>query len=323
MEDCRFCFIGTIEIVQLFQLTMSDFAGNVNRVVYLWHHDMRQMRQVEFSFTCNQVVACCSGYMPMRISFVLHVAWDLGPVDREDFDADENAALPMCWMRSEPSSFPLSMASCGNGVGRQSGDDHQLEGGRRWQKRNQQISRWWFQICFLFTPKLGERWTHFDSYFSMGLKAPTRLDMNGDAIGVDDIDSVFQDIDFLTQKGSPRWRVRIEWNGSSFACFLICFTTSLTLTTCLHPQYFLKTSSPHSARFQQSAKWRRTFPIAFRWRWNVVRRLWWSLDHAIPRDIHRSQLGERCASLAAGSALRTAMEKITGCQWCEWDEPKC
>eukprot|EP00434_Breviolum_minutum_P017510 symbB.v1.2.015454.t1/scaffold1154.1/size134997/5 len=46
----------------------------------------------------------------------------------QDFDADENAALPMCWMRSEPSSFPLSMASRGNGVGRQSGDDHQLEG---------------------------------------------------------------------------------------------------------------------------------------------------------------------------------------------------
>jgi len=45
----------------------------------------------------------------------------------QDLDADENAALPMCWMRSEPSSFPLSMASYGNGVG-QSGSDHHLKG---------------------------------------------------------------------------------------------------------------------------------------------------------------------------------------------------
>jgi len=48
------------------------------------------------------------------------------------------------------------MASCGNGVGRQSGDDHQLEGGRRWQKRNQQISRWWFPSMFFFQPYLGK-----------------------------------------------------------------------------------------------------------------------------------------------------------------------
>ena len=68
------------------------------------------------------------------ISFVLHVAWDLGPLDREDLDADENAALPMCWMRSEPSSFPLSMASYGNGVG-QSGSDHHLKGGLLAEKK--------------------------------------------------------------------------------------------------------------------------------------------------------------------------------------------
>ena len=36
------------------------------------------------------------------------------------------------------------------------------------------ISRWWFQICFIFTPKIGEG-SHFDSYFSRGLKPPTRI----------------------------------------------------------------------------------------------------------------------------------------------------
>ena len=35
------------------------------------------------------------------------------------------------------------------------------------------ISWWWFQI-FLFSPLLGED-SHFDEYFSNGLKPPTRL----------------------------------------------------------------------------------------------------------------------------------------------------
>ena len=33
-------------------------------------------------------------------------------------------------------------------------------------------SRWWFQIFFIFTPKIGEM-IQFDSYFSKGLKPPT------------------------------------------------------------------------------------------------------------------------------------------------------
>ena len=36
------------------------------------------------------------------------------------------------------------------------------------------IPRWWFQIFFMFTPKIGED-SHFDSYFFWdGLKPPTR-----------------------------------------------------------------------------------------------------------------------------------------------------
>ena len=34
-------------------------------------------------------------------------------------------------------------------------------------------ARWWFQICFIFTPKLGKD-SHVDSHFSDGLKPPTR-----------------------------------------------------------------------------------------------------------------------------------------------------
>ena len=33
------------------------------------------------------------------------------------------------------------------------------------------LSRWWFQIFFISTPTWG-RWTHFDSYFSIGLVQP-------------------------------------------------------------------------------------------------------------------------------------------------------
>ena len=33
------------------------------------------------------------------------------------------------------------------------------------------VSRWWFQIFFMFTPKIGED-SHFDSYFSKGLVQP-------------------------------------------------------------------------------------------------------------------------------------------------------
>ena len=37
------------------------------------------------------------------------------------------------------------------------------------------ITRWWFQILFIFIPIWG-RWTHFDSYFSKGLvHPPTRF----------------------------------------------------------------------------------------------------------------------------------------------------
>ena len=35
-------------------------------------------------------------------------------------------------------------------------------------------SRWWFQIYVYFTSPLGEDF-HFDSYFSNGLKPPTRI----------------------------------------------------------------------------------------------------------------------------------------------------
>ena len=35
-------------------------------------------------------------------------------------------------------------------------------------------TRWWFQIFFIFTPKIGED-SHFDEYFSKGLKPPTRI----------------------------------------------------------------------------------------------------------------------------------------------------
>jgi len=34
------------------------------------------------------------------------------------------------------------------------------------------LSRWWFQIFFIFTAKIGEDF-QFDSYFSDGLKPPT------------------------------------------------------------------------------------------------------------------------------------------------------
>ena len=37
------------------------------------------------------------------------------------------------------------------------------------------IARWWFQIFFIFVPKIGEDF-QFDRYFSDGLKPPTRLD---------------------------------------------------------------------------------------------------------------------------------------------------
>ena len=33
--------------------------------------------------------------------------------------------------------------------------------------------RWWFEIFFIFTPKIGEM-IQFDEYFSDGLKPPTR-----------------------------------------------------------------------------------------------------------------------------------------------------
>ena len=36
------------------------------------------------------------------------------------------------------------------------------------------MTRWWFQTCFVFTPRIGED-THFD-YFSAGLKPPTSYD---------------------------------------------------------------------------------------------------------------------------------------------------
>ena len=36
------------------------------------------------------------------------------------------------------------------------------------------MTRWWFQIFFIFTPKFGKGWTHFDLYFSKGLTPPTR-----------------------------------------------------------------------------------------------------------------------------------------------------
>ena len=49
-----------------------------------------------------------------------------------------------------------------------------------WFKSNisQPITGWWFQICFMFTPIWG-RWTHFDSYFSTGLKPQTRSGFHG------------------------------------------------------------------------------------------------------------------------------------------------
>ena len=37
--------------------------------------------------------------------------------------------------------------------------------------RINQMTRWWFQIFFMFTPIWG-RWTHFGSYFSTGLVQP-------------------------------------------------------------------------------------------------------------------------------------------------------
>ena len=36
---------------------------------------------------------------------------------------------------------------------------------------NHTIARWWFQIFFIFTPKIGED-SHFDEYFSNGLVQP-------------------------------------------------------------------------------------------------------------------------------------------------------
>ena len=35
-------------------------------------------------------------------------------------------------------------------------------------------SRWWFQMTFLIFIPIWGRWTHFDKYFSNGLKPPTR-----------------------------------------------------------------------------------------------------------------------------------------------------
>ena len=35
-----------------------------------------------------------------------------------------------------------------------------------------ETSRWWFQIFFIFTPKIGEDF-QFDEYFSNWLKPPT------------------------------------------------------------------------------------------------------------------------------------------------------
>ena len=37
---------------------------------------------------------------------------------------------------------------------------------------DQWLSRWWFQIFFIFSPKIGEI-SNFDEYFSKGLKPPT------------------------------------------------------------------------------------------------------------------------------------------------------
>ena len=45
----------------------------------------------------------------------------------------------------------------------------------RENRRKKQIpclSRWWFQICFIFTPNFGED-SHFDSYFSNRLVETT------------------------------------------------------------------------------------------------------------------------------------------------------
>ena len=36
------------------------------------------------------------------------------------------------------------------------------------------LTRWWIQIFFIFTPKIGED-SQFDLYFSNGLKPPTSL----------------------------------------------------------------------------------------------------------------------------------------------------
>ncbi len=40
------------------------------------------------------------------------------------------------------------------------------------------LSWWWFQIFVIFIP-IGARWTHFDPYFSIGLKPPPRLERKG------------------------------------------------------------------------------------------------------------------------------------------------
>ena len=47
------------------------------------------------------------------------------------------------------------------------------EGPNGQRLRKESTSRWWFEIFFIFTPTWG-RWTHFGSYFSSGLKPPTR-----------------------------------------------------------------------------------------------------------------------------------------------------
>ena len=41
------------------------------------------------------------------------------------------------------------------------------------------VSRWWFQIFFIFTPKIGED-SHFDKYFLNGLvQPPTSFSLHG------------------------------------------------------------------------------------------------------------------------------------------------
>ena len=39
--------------------------------------------------------------------------------------------------------------------------------------RREDKARWWFQLVFIFTPKIRGRWTHFDAYFSNGLVETT------------------------------------------------------------------------------------------------------------------------------------------------------